>query len=194
MDTVNEVRKLDPRGFAAALAVERGFVCVEPGVLAIPLKRGRGRKQLVEKFALLSEADKHLASYHWSDNRHGYVRRRQGTDGRCIFLHREVAGLRFGDERVVDHINRDRMDSRRENLRILDGQSQNMQNMGSKPGSSSKYRGVSWRKSASKWYAYCRLNGKMVGLGLYDDEDEAGRVAAAFRAEHMPFSSDASAV
>jgi hypothetical protein len=40
---------------------------------------------------------------------------------------------------------------------------------------SSKYRGVSWSKSNSKWRANIRFDGKKHHLGCFEDEDEAAR-------------------
>jgi hypothetical protein len=40
---------------------------------------------------------------------------------------------------------------------------------------SSKYRGVNWKKSNSKWVAVIRNDGKQHHLGCFDDEEEAAR-------------------
>lgn len=53
-----------------------------------------------------------------------------------------------------------------------------------KENSSSRYNGVSWDKISQKWYAYGNLNGVSQNLGLYDDEDEAGKVAIEWRKNH----------
>lgn len=55
----------------------------------------------------------------------------------------------------------------------------------------SRYRGVC--EKDGKWRAYVTINRKQHHLGLFDDEDEAGAAAAAFRAEHMPYSLEAAA-
>lgn len=191
-----------PRSFAAALACERGSVATGDGALAIPLGRGRGHTALTGEYALVDREEGWVREFNWSKDRWGYARRRLPGPGAGdhIRMHREILGMprnKRGDHSggVVDHINRDKLDNRRVNMRVVDGQAENMQNMGSKPGSSSKYRGVSWNKQKQKWYAYCRLNGKMISLGWFapDKEDEAARVASEYRAKHMPFSSDASA-
>jgi hypothetical protein len=54
----------------------------------------------------------------------------------------------------------------------------------------SRYRGVYWSKQLEKWGAKVSLNGSNYFLGCFEDEDEAGAIAAAFRAEHMPFSDE----
>lgn len=189
--------EIDPRSFAAALAKERGCICVDDGVLAVPLFRGRGRNTLCSQFVLISKEDAHLTRYHWSLTPHGYVRRREAGTGKGITLHREVAGLPPGEFRnsgagpVVDHINGDKLDCRRENLRIIT-QGQNAQNRRSINGSS-KYRGVSAvskgrGRHKRSYQAYGRKDGTMVHLGFFDSEDDAAAAARAWREENLPFS------
>ena len=191
--------KLQLSGFAVALAKERGCIPYD-GALAVPLKRGhkhRGGRQraVICDWTLISVEDRALAEFNWSIDPYGYVRRRNGARGKSsesgssTKMQREIMGLGYGDKRVVDHINRDKTDNRRENLRIC-AQRENSQNLTPRKGASSKYRGVSWRKKDQKWFAYGREDGRMVSLGLYDDEEEAAEVARRHRAEHLPFAID----
>lgn len=103
-------------------------------------------------------------------------------------MHRMVCGLLPGDTRQVDHINGHKLDNRRSNLRVVPSIAENSQNLRSKPGSSSQFRGVTWNRNCSKWQATVVLAGKMHYLGLFIDESEAAAVASTFRWEHMPFS------
>ena len=48
-------------------------------------------------------------------------------------------------------------------------------------GVTSEHKGVSWNKSAKKWRAQMRANGKTVHLGSYVDEDDAARAVADFQ-------------
>ena len=106
-------------------------------------------------------------------------------------MHRFIADMEDEDPRTVDHINGDHFDNRRPNLRIVT-HAQNQQNRrATKTWGSSKHRGVSWYKRKSKWLAYGYVDGKMKNLGYYDDEDEAAKVSADWRAENMPFSEEA---
>lgn len=112
-------------------------------------------------------------------------------DGRTQrrYLHREIVGLEPGDPLRVDHINRDTLDNRRSNLRICTD-AENAQNVPGRPDSMSKYRGVTWRSDKQKWKVTHRMGGRTYTAGLFEDEDEAGRVAADWRADHMPFSQE----
>lgn len=178
---------LDRNSFAAALAHERGFVVVSPTEALIPLQH---RKGPVVDHARVSREDRYLGRHSWSRNLHGYPRRRS-KDGTATFLHREIMGCTVGDETIVDHINRDRADARRENLRFTT-QAENSQNQGARPHLTSRHRGVSLRKRTGKWTANHKLNGVYHHLGEFATEDEANEAAVAWRAEHMPYAGDTS--
>lgn len=117
------------------------------------------------------------------------------VNGVQIVLHREIMGLPritgrpSGRSLEVDHINGDKLDNRRANLRIV-SRAENRQNTPSL-GGTSEHRGVCWDRRRRKWMAYGQLNGRLHNLGRFDDEGEAAAVAADWRAEHMPFSREA---
>lgn len=146
--------------------------------------------------ALVDEdAYERLGHLRWRLHSNGYVRwqRSRGPRGNVEvetrYLHREVLGLSAGDPRWVDHINRDRLDCRRENLRVLEPGVSN-QNTSSRKGSSSKWRGVSWREDKRKWEARAQVAGRCHRAGYFDSEEDAGRAAAQLRQRHLPFSRD----
>jgi hypothetical protein len=87
---------------------------------------------------------------------------------------------------------RKRLDNRRANLRLCTPQG-NSENRGPTRSSRSGVRGVSWHAGVGKWQATVWLRGRSYYLGIFDSVEEAGAVAAAFRAEHMPFSEEANA-
>ncbi len=146
--------------------------------------------------ALVDEVDAWRAEgWKWSLAK-GYARRGQQTDYKqtTILLHREIMGLAPGDGLSVDHINGDKLDNRRGNLRVV-SHAENLQNRTSaNKNSTSGYRGVIWDKARQKWKAQVRLHGKCHLLGRYDDILEAAKVASDFRAKHMPFSKDANGI
>lgn len=148
----------------------------------------------IRAFAMVDEEDYRWASEHrWYRNTSGYAVRNgyKHEDSWTIFLHRGVLGLTGSDPRKTDHINRDKLDCRRANLRAVT-HAQNHQNRAScgDRNTSSRFRGVSWNKPRRQWHAYGYLDGKLHFLGYFDDEEEAGKVAADFRKKHMPYSTN----
>lgn len=103
-------------------------------------------------------------------------------------MHRVILGLpAIYDGREADHIDGDVKNNRRANLRACT-HAENMQNI-TKAYGRSRYRGVDMHVSG-QWRARARVNGRSYHVGYYDDEDVAGQAVAAFRAEHLPFSSE----
>lgn len=84
-----------------------------------------------------------------------------------LSAHRYVLGLTKGDGEIVDHVNRNRLDCRKNNLRITD-YSGNAHNSAGKTTSSSGYKGVQ-RESFNCYSA--KLAG--VCLGYYDSAEMA---------------------
>jgi hypothetical protein len=130
----------------------------------------------------------HLQASGYATRRASVVERRAGTS-KNIYLHRSLLGLTMGDGLQADHINRDRLDCRRANLRIVEP-GQNRQNTPSM-GGSSRYRGVSWDRTKRKWMAGAQLQRRTYFLGRFDSEEDANAAVRAWRAKHMPWSEDA---
>jgi hypothetical protein len=84
-------------------------------------------------------------------------------------MHREVVDAKPGD--IVDHINHDRLDNRRSNLRICT-HSQNCANgEGLRSHNSAGYKGV--YAVRDKWRAQIRVNGRCHHLGYFVTKREA---------------------
>lgn len=153
----------------------------------IPLFR-RGQAEPIA-FTIVDAADaRWLLEHRWGLGSDGYATRRR--PGVAIRMHREILGLAAGDGRHTDHINRDKLDNRRANLRVVTA-AQNMQNRPSVPGSSSRYRGVYWEvprgNRRGSWRARAHIGDRFVSLGRFAVEIEAAVAVEAFRREHMPF-------
>lgn len=71
---------------------------------------------------------------------------------------------------VVDHINRNGIDNRKENLRVVTNR-QNSHNTTTKK--SSSFPGVSWVTRDKIWSAHASINGKVYALGNYIKEIDA---------------------
>lgn len=103
-----------------------------------------------------------------------------------LYMHRLILGLTTGDPRHTDHIDHDRLNNQRSNLRACTPR-ENHQNRVSKPGSASQYRGV-YRARGDKWRACVTIDSVQRRVGTFENELDAARAAARYRAEHMPFS------
>lgn len=90
------------------------------------------------------------------------------------FMHRLIMGCAVHDngELVVDHINRNPFDNRKENLRLATKQ-QNGFNSKIRDNNKSGVMGVSWSTDKRKWRAYLSVDGCQLFLGYYDTFDDA---------------------
>lgn len=158
------------------------------GAVLIPL---RARDGSARAYAIVDAADADWVNrYRWSLGTSGYAARTTGRDStrRGYLMHREVLGLVPGDGLEGDHINRNRLDNRRENLRAVPKRAQ-QQNLTSK-GKTSKYRGVHWYARKRKWRACITVSGKTRVIGQFDSEVAAAEAARAERERLMPYATD----
>lgn len=108
-----------------------------------------------------------------------------------VQLHRLVMGLApwHEDRREVDHINRDKLDNRKANLRIVT-RAENSQNQPIQ-GGTSQFRGVHYEPGRERWEARVRMriDGRLrtVFRGYFPTEIEAAVAAERGRLAHMPF-------
>lgn len=115
----------------------------------------------------------YLSQFNWFVDRKGYALRslpRNGGQSLKVRLHRELIGAKKGE--IVDHINRDKLDNRKSNLRIVTP-SQSCMNQGLRKDNQCGYRGVSYRKDSGKWRAWINIDHKRTHLGSYTTADEA---------------------
>ena len=112
-----------------------------------------------------------VSDYTWHNGKRGYPTYNTSRKiGRKIRpLHILLVGKNEGMD--VDHINGNKMDNRRCNLRICTHQ-QNTFNQKLRSTNTSGYRGVSKRKTG-KYEAYIHCDGKKHNLGLYSSAEEA---------------------
>jgi hypothetical protein len=85
-------------------------------------------------------------------------------------LHRAILGV-TGSE-IVDHIDGNGLNNRRQNLRIV-SPSENAQNARARKGTESGYKGVFFHKKNNNWRAQIMANGKRYSLGLFNTPEEA---------------------
>lgn len=110
-----------------------------------------------------------VSAYPWHIDNAGYP----GcyAEKKMVRLHRflipEVA-----DGMVIDHINRNKLDNRRENLRICT-QKENVRNSPLQRNNTSGVAGVFFDKKVGRWRAQVYKNKKTVHVGIFDDYEDA---------------------
>lgn len=127
-------------------------------------------------FQLDEEDAAHYAGRRFSLGSHGYVQ-----TGRGKLLHRELLGLTTRDGKIGDHINGDKLDNRRANLRVV---TPSMSSANVRHRAASGYRGVYPNKK--RWAAAARQNGKKLHLGTYDTPEQAAEVSRRWRIANLP--------
>ena len=185
---------------APARRVNRGLplVCARscPGIADVPeLAQGQadgaecripllGRKRSLRAWTVVDRQDASLRQWRWYLNGRGYAYRFEPLSGsrrQLILLHREVLGLpRIGDDRQGDHINGDRLDNRRANLRVV-SQAANTRNQPAPDRSATGIKGVYLHRETGRYVAQISLGGRTHALGLYPTMDAAMVVALTAR-------------
>lgn len=127
------------------------------------------------QYALVDDDDfKYLNEVSWFYLEPGYAARsiRQGTKIIKQLMHRVIMNTPKGLE--VDHINENKLDNRRQNLRNCLVR-ENRRNRKSLRNNTSGYKGVCWYKKSKKWVAKISFNGKRYHLGYFDDIIKAAK-------------------
>lgn len=109
-----------------------------------------------------------LKEFTWRKNRGGYatssINRKQRR------FHKMVMGKRDGY--VVDHIDRNKLNNQKSNLRFVTHQA-NSVNIDLPKNNTSGIIGVSWLENRKKWTSRLTIDGKNIFLGNYDTKEEA---------------------
>lgn len=127
----------------------------------IPLSEGQG-------YAIISPEDGgRVKEETWHLLKSGYA-----ESGKRILMHRFILQALEGSQ--IDHINGNKLDNRRSNLRFST-QAENMRNSSAQKNSTSKFKGVNWDTNQKKWTAQITINYKKHHLGVYTTEEEAAR-------------------
>ena len=130
------------------------------------------------KFALVDDQDfEILNQYKWRADKDGntyYAVRGIWKDNKVfrLFMHREILDLKYKDGKITDHINRNGLDNRKSNLRIV-SKAENCRNHGGHSDNTSGHTGVSWHKVIKKWQSQIRAGGEKICLGYYNNINNA---------------------
>lgn len=131
------------------------------------------------KYAIVDDGDyEYLMQWKWYYNS-GYAVR--GANPK-IMMHRVINCT--PDELDTDHINQNRLDNRRCNLRNAT-RAQNCVNRKLQSNNTSGFKGVSWHKYHKYWVAFIIKDKKTLTIGRYKNKHDA---AAAVDKEALRFS------
>lgn len=129
-----------------------------------------------------------MVSWKWTLHSHGYATRWGGKGN--VYMHREIA--RPAPGLIVDHVNGDKLDNRRSNLRAV-GQSENQQNRMKRASKKGLPRNVNVQTVSGNFSVEVKVCGKRHYIGTYKDLGEAEAAARRAREELHPFGPDARA-
>ncbi len=145
----------------------------------IPLTKGKIAKVSHEDFEYVNR-------FHWQYSKRGYAVAR--IKGKLVPMHRLVMNNKMvgnlTSKQQCDHINHNRLDNTRRNLRIVTNQQNCFNTSKVRRRCSSVYKGVCFSvfhyKSKSgeirnyqRWIAYIKKDGKRQHIGCFDTEREA---------------------
>ena len=147
-------------------------------MMQIPLRGIKG----AGLFVIFDDEDYDLVmKFKWSLSRKGYAQARvpvklaKQYPVKGIHMQRLLLWDKVNKGLIVDHINGNKLDNRKENLRLVTMSQSNM-NRGRihferRQKMVSKYKGVFWDRA--KWRSSITVNGKKIYLGRFADEREA---------------------
>ena len=87
-------------------------------------------------------------------------------------LHRDIVGCVLYDGKIIDHINGNTLDNRKENLRVCTV-AENARNSKTRGNNKSGYKWVYFNKKTNKFCSGIKVNGKLIYLGKYATPQEA---------------------
>ena len=137
------------------------------------------------KITLVDDEDYQILNqWKWFYSSRGYAVRHIFKDEKrtLLYLHRFIINTPDGQQ--TDHINGNKLDNRRSNLRICT-QTENNRNRKIGKNSSTGFKGVSWDKKIKRFVAYTKLNKKPIFLGTYFTAEDAARAYDRFAKEHF---------
>ena len=146
-------------------------------ILNIPIKKNEYNQVIIELFNNKKEkvgetiVDEilyyDLIKCSWCLKNDGYV-----FNSKLGLLHRYI--MNYTGDNYIDHINGNKLDNRKNNLRIVTPK-QNAQNISSQKNSTSKYIGVYYSKQNKKYMSRIHVNNKTLYVGSFQSEEDAAK-------------------
>lgn len=119
----------------------------------------------------LEDYDK-IKDYCWRENKQGYLVA-YNNNHKEIIMHRLI--MDCYSENQIDHQKHNKLDNRKEMLRIVTNQ-QNSLNSPVQINNKSSVTGVHFEKNTRKWYTYISYKNKRIFLGRYDSFNDAVKI------------------
>ena len=138
-----------------------------------------------QSFFSLEDYDK-IKNFCWyEDTTTGYMKTKT-QDGNFIFMHRLITDNKY---KIVDHVNRNKLDNRRENLREITKRNNMLNRNGVISTNTSGYTGVYFSEPRGKWIAQICVDNNPIYLGSFLDKNDA--IYARLQAENHYFGESA---
>jgi len=125
-----------------------------------------------EKVMVDDEDFNYLKQWKWHISWNGYAVRCSSAKNVCKTFYMQKEIMKTPKGLYTDHINRNKLDNRKENLRFCN-KSQNGFNRGRQINNTSGYKGVTFEKYTNKWATRIKVNGKSKTIGRYNNPLEA---------------------
>jgi hypothetical protein len=131
-------------------------------------------------FLLIDDDDfEKVSKYKWcisKNDKKFYVLTNVTTNNKQkkLYIHRYIMSKNNIDNLLIDHINHNTLDNRKQNLRVVTP-TQNCNNTSSRTGSTSVFLGVSWYEREKHWRTQITVNKKASTVGTFKDEIEAAK-------------------
>ncbi len=130
------------------------------------LNRYKGKPKII---VLVDDEDfEYLNQFSWAISVLGYIVGE--INNKRVYLHRIIMGTPKG--MVTDHINGNKLDNRKSNLRICLSK-ENSRNCKLSKNSITKISGVSWRWQRNCYRAYIMVDRRQICLGHYKEIEKA---------------------
>lgn len=112
----------------------------------------------------------------WRISTKGYAATvvKTGNKSELVYFHRLVMGLTSRDGKIIDHINRDKLDNRKANLRVCSFK-ENARNRGRRKNSKYPYKGIEKCSRTSSLYACLVKEGVRYRSGPQKSVEDAAR-------------------
>lgn len=135
--------------------------------MKLPLSNG--------EFAIIDDDLAHLLKWKWQRDITGYPSRGGSTSGKKehLRLHTIIMG-KAPKGFVTDHVNGDKLDNRRQNLRFCSWRLNNLNKQ--------RASGVSWHAQTKAWRVRFTVLGKELQYGSFNNKEDAERIAAFLKA------------